>query len=92
MGDETFIGVESGTSMFDGKPFVTLVVGEQRIQMRPAKAREIAQMILESAEASVQDSVWMDFAGEIFGDDAETAGRMLLLLREKRGKFDHAEG
>lgn len=87
----TWLNVGSGVSLFDGKPYVELVVGEENVQMRPKKAREVAMMLLESAEAAVQDAVLAEFGKEEIGGDEEAGARLVMMLRERREKFDDAD-
>lgn len=86
----TWINVGSGTSLFDGKPYVQLDVGGKNVQMRPKKAREVAMMLLESAEAAVQDSVIAEFGRQDLGDD-DSGARLVMLVRQRREKFDDAD-
>lgn len=79
--------VESGVSMFDGKPFVNIVINGEGRRVRPAKAREMAQMMLECAEASIHESVLFDLLSDS-GSDRESGARMIMALRDRRGKFD----
>lgn len=93
--DIVHIDLDSGVSLFDGKPFVNLqfkrVDGRsQSMQMRPVKAREIAAMLLESAEAAVQDACVFAFANEN-EVDKEAGAAMVQMIREYRTKFDEED-
>lgn len=51
------------------QPLVMFRMGEQFVNMEPAKAREIALMLLECAESAEQDAGLIDFLrGHGFGD------------------------
>lgn len=54
------------------------------VQCTPAKAREIAQFILEAAEAAETDSFLYQFMKDKVGLDQEQAGRVLVDFREWR--------
>jgi hypothetical protein len=86
------IGVESGVSAFDGKPFVNLLLKRvdgrtQSMQMRPAKAREIAVMLFEAAVEAERDAALVSGASEV-GLDEETAGMLLAMIRSQREKWE----
>jgi hypothetical protein len=84
--------MESGVSMFDGKPFVNISMkrrdgGIQSLQVRPKKARELARMFFESAVEAERDAATMSGAQEI-GLDKETAGMLLAMIRQERTNWE----
>src|SRR5262249_726325 len=80
------VQVASGYGERPRRGMVELTVNDQRIQMEPKKAQEIALMLLESAEAAVSDEVFMRFLEDKFKipDDDQLRGHILLDLREIR--------
>lgn len=81
--------VESGVSLFDGKPFVGITIGKDnlhRFQVRPEKAREMALMLLECAEAADQDAAIHDFMRTKMDGTVEDGARMVAAIREHRQK------
>lgn len=90
--DIVALDVTSGLSMFDQRPFVNIVFtrenGEsESFQVRPPKAREVAMMLLDCAEASVHEAITFEVASD-HGKDKQTGGRMLMMLRERREHYD----
>jgi hypothetical protein len=72
-----------------GEGFVHIRVTEpgirdQVVQCTPMKAREIAQFILEAAEAAETDSFLYQFMKDKVGLDQEQAGRVLVDFRAWR--------
>jgi hypothetical protein len=62
---------------------VSLVVGEHQVIVPPAKAREIAGMLLECAEAAEGDAFLMGFA-TAHGMTEREAGGLLVAFRAHR--------
>ena len=74
-------------SMFGAKsrqPLVTLVVGERMVQMPPTKAREIAMMLLECAEAAQTDGFLIRFLGDRLGIEEARTVQLLAEFRKTR--------
>ena len=93
--DIVHIDVESGVSNFDGKPFVNLILTQKNgrkpsMQVRPDKAREVAMFLIESAVEAERDAATVSGAQEI-GLDKETAGMLLMMIRQHRAKWEHVE-
>jgi hypothetical protein len=82
--------VESGVSIFDGKAFVNIIIDGESHQVRPAKSREMAMMLLECAEASVHEAVLFDLLSES-GEDKQSGARMIAALRDRRAKFEEED-
>lgn len=64
---------------------VMLRLGEEMVQMEPAKAREIAHWILEAAEAAEQDEALVLYLKGM-GLDERDCARALQQLRAVRGQ------
>lgn len=88
MGEKEF-WVTSGYGIKYRKPFVSIHYQDTVIQVGPDKAREIAGMLLEAAEASDQDAFLFEFAKKTIGvDDAGAAGLLneFRLYRKEQSK------
>lgn len=68
------------------KPYVNVEVSMSPMQMSPAKAREIALMLLESADASESDAVLIGYAKNVLDLDERGAAQLLDQLRTYREK------
>jgi len=68
------------------KPYINVEVSISPMQVTPGKAREMALMLLESADASESDAVLIGYAGEVLGLDAQGAAQLLNQLRHYRDK------
>ena len=77
--------VGSGYSMQRSEPYVEVAVDLSPAQFSPAKAREIALLLLECAEAAESDALIMAFAGTMDLDQARAA-QLLDLFRQQREK------
>ena len=75
------IGVESIVAADNGKPYVQLAIDMSPAQLTPGKAREIALLLLESADASESDSVLMGFANDFLDMDLSQAAQFLNHFR-----------
>jgi hypothetical protein len=73
------------------KPYVNVDVSVSPMQLSPAKAREIALMLLESADASESDAVLIGFARDTLGMDAQGSAQLLNQFRVYREK-QHGTG
>lgn len=78
--------VVSGFGYNTQQPFVEVIIRphEVQTQMSPAKAREIAGMLLQAAEAAEGDAFMMNFAKERIGLDESKAAQILLDFRKWR--------
>ena len=90
--DIVSIESESGVSGFDGKPFVNLQMRRvdgraQSLQVRPNVARQIAVQLFEGAVEAERDAAMTSGLKE-FGFEDDDVGRMLLLIREQREKWE----
>jgi hypothetical protein len=69
-----------------GQPYVNTEVSVSPMQVTPAKAREMALMLLESADASESDAVLIGFARTALGLDDQRAAQLLNQFRQYRIK------
>jgi hypothetical protein len=67
-------------------PYVNVETSMSPMQMSPAKAREIALMPLESADASESDAVMIGYARDVLDMDEKGAAQLLAQLRHYREK------
>lgn len=77
------IHVESGVSLFDGKPFVVLRWGKESGQLSPEEARTHAMWILACANAAESDAVVVAMLRES-GLEEEMIGMFLTDMRIRR--------
>jgi len=63
------------------KPYVNVEVSVSPMQMSPAKAREIALMLLESADASESDAVLIGYARDVLDLGEQGATQLLNAFR-----------
>lgn len=77
------IHVESGVSLFDGKPFVVMRWGKEAGQLSPQEARTHALRILACANAAESDSVVVEMLRES-GLEEEMIGLFLTDMRLRR--------
>lgn len=68
------------------KPYVNVEVSVSPMQLSPAKAREIALMLLESADASESDSVLIGYARDVLDLGEQGAAQLLDQFRKYREK------
>jgi hypothetical protein len=73
----------------NGRPFVEFACDISPTQFTPAKAREIALMLLESADASESDAVLMGYARDVLGMSETDQAKLVNQFRQYR---DHARG
>ena len=73
------------------KPYVNVEVSVSPMQMSPAKAREIALMLLESADAAESDAVLIGYARDVLDLDDRGAAQLLDQFRKYRDKQRGAE-
>ena len=78
--DDVIVSTQYGDG-FDGHGFVELRLHQHRAHLTARKAREIAQMLVEAAEAAISDQIMLDLLNEIGITDPR---RHLINLREKR--------
>lgn len=78
------INMESGVSVFDGHPYVTLAWGSERGQLSPTEIRHHALALLECADAAETDALLL----RAFTDKGDTKiGQIaIMLLRDERAK------
>jgi hypothetical protein len=80
------ISVQGIVSSATHQPFVQFACDISPTQFTPAKAREIALMLLESADASESDAVLIGFARDTLGMDAQGSAQLLNQFRVYREK------
>lgn len=80
----TSINVVSGFGYHTQSPFVEFTLNTEKTQMTPAKAREIAGMLLEAAEAAEADGFVVTFMQTSAGLTPAQAGSLLLQFRDYR--------
>lgn len=80
------IGVNGIVAMDNGRPYVQLTIDVSPAQLTPGKAREIALLLLETADAAEGDSVLMAFARNEIGLDDIRAAQLLDQFRQSRDK------
>jgi hypothetical protein len=78
--------VGSGYSAQRSEPYVEIVVDLSPAQFSPAKAREIALLMLEVADAAESDAVVMEFARNEIGLDEKRAAQLLDQFRKFRDR------
>jgi hypothetical protein len=66
------------------KPYVNVEVSVSPMQLSPAKAREIALMLLESADASESDAVLMGYARDVLDLNEQGSAQLLNQFRAYR--------
>lgn len=84
---EQYIHISSMFGYNTGQPAVSLVVHGVETQMSPARAREVAFMLLQAAEAAVGDAYLFSFANERVGVDVQSAANLIEEFRQWR--LDH---
>jgi hypothetical protein len=88
-GDEVKDKQVQVNSMFGyntGQPAVSLKIDDIETQMSPAKAREIALLLLGAAEAAIGDAFIFSFVTELIGADVSAAGGLLQEFRRWRNE------
>lgn len=70
----------------DGRPIVELTADTSPAQFSPAKAREIALMLLEAADAAESDALIAMFGRETLGLDMVDSARLIDRFRQLREK------
>lgn len=78
------ISTQGIVSAQTGKPFVQFACDISPTQFSPGKAREIALMLLEEADAAESDAVLMAFARNEIGLDDSKAAQLLDQFRKAR--------
>lgn len=97
-GEITGIEVQSGVSVFDGKPFVQIDLSlnagrkstrprHKLTQVRPEKAREIGMMLIEAAIEAERDAALVA-GGKELGLDRKGAAQLMALIRDHRARRD----
>jgi hypothetical protein len=80
------ISTQGIVSSQNGRPYVQLAIDISPTQFTPGKAREVALMLLEAADAAESDAVLMAFARESIGLDDVRAAQLLDQFRKSREK------
>jgi hypothetical protein len=83
-GERGEISVSSIISHRNGKPFLHLEIDRSPAQLTPGKAREIALLLLETAEEAESNAVLMAFARNNLDLDDSHAGQLVAELRQSR--------
>jgi hypothetical protein len=81
------VHIESGVSLFDGKPFVSFRWGDRLQhsgQFTPEAARRFGLDFIEAAEAALHDSALIKFLQAEMDIPFEGAGTMLMGVRKFR--------
>jgi hypothetical protein len=78
------ISTQGIVSSQTGKPYVQFACDLSPTQFTPGKAREIALMLLEAADAAESDAVLMAFARDQIGLDDARAAQLLDQFRKAR--------
>lgn len=73
------------------KPYVNLEVSVSPMQLSPAKARECALMLLESADAAESDAVLIGYARDVLDLDEQGSAQLLNQFRQYRERQRGAE-
>lgn len=68
------------------KPYVNLEISVSPMQLSPAKARECALMLMESADAAESNAVLIGFARDTLGMDETESAKLLNQFRVHREK------
>jgi len=88
MGEISTQGIVSNQN---GKPYVQFACDISPTQFTPGKAREVALMLLEAADAAESDAVLMAFARNEIGLDDVRAAQLLDQFRKSREKTRGSE-
>lgn len=83
----TIINVTSIYGSQTRRGLVELTVGEQKMQMVPAKTRELAQMLLEAASAAEGDEILLRVLDRA-GMSRSSAGQILMAQRQERAEVE----
>jgi hypothetical protein len=78
------ISTQGIVSSQNGKPYVQFALDISPTQFTPGKAREVALMLLEAADAAESDAVLMAFARDQIGLDDAGAAQLLNQFRKSR--------
>lgn len=92
MSEEVVFLVESGFGAETKRPFVSVSIGSERVQMSPEDARRLALNLLASAEAAIADGFLVDFFHVRAGIGELAAARVLADFREWRQGHDRLPG
>jgi hypothetical protein len=72
-----------------GKGLVEVTLGSKRVQVLPAKAREMAAFLVESATAAEGDETLMRVLDRA-GLSPQRAAQVLMAMRQERGIIERA--
>ena len=78
------IHINSMVASRDGSPQVTLKLGDQAVQLEPAKARKIALWLLEATEAAESDAFIVRFLEKDMDLGQHYAVAVLQAFRKRR--------
>ena len=82
------INVTSGYGGNTRQPFVEIhtdkLKEKEHLQLSPEEARDLAQNILEAAEAAEQDAFIFEFHRDLMNGDENVAANMLIQFRKWR--------
>lgn len=73
------------------KPYVNIETSMSPMQVSPGKAREMALMLLESADAAESDAVLIGYTRDVLGLDESQSAKLLSEFRQYREKARGAE-
>ncbi|MFN8468578.1 MAG: hypothetical protein U0X20_23670 [Caldilineaceae bacterium] len=68
------------------QPAVSLMIDGKDTQLSPAKAREVAQMLLQAAEAAISDAFLFAYVSKDVGVDDEQAAQLVIHYRKWRDR------
>lgn len=91
MESEIIFEVQSIYGAETNEPYVNIKVLDVDIQVSPSKAREMALMLLESAEAAEQDAFLYQFASKNLGDKDAAAMLIVLYRKERQAKWEEEQ-
>lgn len=83
MSDDVDVGVRSIYGANTKRGLVELKVGDREVLMPPAKAREIAAFLVESATAAEGDETLMNVLERV-GMSPQRAAQVLMAMRQER--------
>jgi hypothetical protein len=86
MDDGGTIGMNSGVSVFNGKPFVQLYWGAQAGQLTPEEAEQHGLAVIATAMAARIDAAVFAELTESVGLDKQAAAGFIRALRKRTGR------
>lgn len=82
------IDVESGVSLFDGSPFVTLRWGRESGQLSALEAEQHGLAVIGAAVASRIDAAVLAELTEGLGLGKQVAAQFIVALRKRTGRME----